>query len=381
VSERVRNEHALFAAMAAGFRGALVQRSMHDHLGLPAPGWMHTLENLRGAVAAAERQLASVHGGVPVLSPGDVQLAQRLREDLRAAADELERRKSSFDVAAGWARWGATVKRELSAAVVFSALFDAPERADELRREFADANAAFAPARQWNVQTPDGLPDSLENDAVLAPGHLRLLGDRIHVQLAALGFAPPGDPPGAWAAFGFDAGDARSWQQAGFGDARIAAAWRLRGFDHESARHLREQGADPAALRQRPATATSTSVHPIVLPDGTAFTVEVANDAATRIQGLMHRDTIPERGGMLFAYADDRPRPVTMRHVRIPLDVAWLRPDGTVAHLERDVPPWREAPVPQDPERARCRFVLELPAGSAQRHAVEVGARLAFDAP
>jgi hypothetical protein len=324
-----------------------------------------------------------------------VQLAQRLHEDLRAAADAMEKplrkikdagRESFLAVAAGLARCAATVERELEAAVVFSALFDAPQRAQEVRREFADSKAMFAPVRQWIAQAPAGAADllqrlALQNDAVLAPGMLRLQADRMQGQLAALGFAPAPDPSAAWVAFGFEAGDAGKWREAGFDDARSAASWRLRDFDPGTARRLRGQGADPAALRRHPAAPATPRTRRVVLPDGSAFTVEVADDAAMRVQGLMYRDAIPARGGMLFVHADDRPRPITMRNVRIPLDVVWLLADGTVVHVEQDVPPWHDAPVPQDPQRARSRLVLELPAGSARAHRVEVGTRLALDAP
>ncbi|WP_158290289.1 M1 family aminopeptidase [Ramlibacter sp. WS9] len=261
--QRLRAEHALLAGMAAGFRGALLQRSLFDRFDLPAPPWMHTPENLRGALGSAERQLALLHRGAPVASRGDIDLAQRLREDLLAAARQLEllvrrladdaRRASFLTVAAGFARATAMIDRELEAALVFAALFD-PESADGLRRAGAEARSALRPARGWIAEPAAGVPTreqrlALQNDAVLAPGLLRRHADRIQAQLAAMGSGKPPGPLAAWGAFGFDGSASKAWRAAGFEDPEIAAGWRLRSFDPQTARRHADQGADPAALR------------------------------------------------------------------------------------------------------------------------------------
>jgi aminopeptidase N/uncharacterized membrane protein (UPF0127 family) len=393
---RLSDELALLAGLAAGFRGALLQRGLFDRFGLPTPPWMHTSENLRGALGTAERQLARLHRGAPVVSSGDIALTQRLREDLLAAADQLARllerlpddvgREGFLKVAAGFARAGAMIERNLEAAIVFTALFG-PEPADGLRRECAETRLAFASARAWIAEPPAGEPTplqrlTLQNEAVLTPGLLRLHAERLQAHLAAIGVGEAPDASSAWAVFGFDARAVQAWRAAGFDDPQSAANWRLRMFDPTTARRHAAEGADPAALRSRPtAPAAALSLLLVSLPDGTVFTVEIANDPATRAQGLVHRDGLPPRGGMLFVHADERPRPISMRHVRIPLDVFWLDADGCVLHSEIDVPAWHEGPVPADPDSSRCRYVLELPAGTALRHRLEIGARFVFAIP
>lgn len=197
---RLRNELALLAGLAAGFRGALLQRNLFDRFGVAPPPWMHTPENLRGALGAAERQLARLHRGVPVVSGADIALAQRLSEDLLAAADQLaglqERlaehagREDFLAVTAGCARVGATIERDLEAAIVFTVLFEL-EPGDKLRRERAETRSAFAAARAWIADPPGGEPTrlqrfALQNDAVLAPGLLRRHAERLQAHLTAL---------------------------------------------------------------------------------------------------------------------------------------------------------------------------------------------------
>ena len=198
---RLRSEKALLAGMAAGFRGALLQRSLFDRFGLAAPSWMHTLENLRGAVGAAERQLALLHRGAPVLSSADITLAQRLQEDLIATADQvaglLDRlpdhagRDDFLTLAVAFARTAAMIERDLEASVVFAALFEA-DQADRLRRESADTRLAFARAREWVAERIVGEPTgaqwrALREDAAVAPDLLRGHARRMQALVAALG--------------------------------------------------------------------------------------------------------------------------------------------------------------------------------------------------
>jgi uncharacterized membrane protein (UPF0127 family) len=73
---------------------------------------------------------------------------------------------------------------------------------------------------------------------------------------------------------------------------------------------------------------------------GTArFGVEIADDPAEQARGLMFRESLAASAGMLFVY----PRPGNpsfwMKNTLIPLDMLFIRPDGTVAHVHsRAVP-------------------------------------------
>ncbi|WGM40235.1 M1 family aminopeptidase [Caulobacter sp. NIBR1757] len=371
----------VLAALNAGFQGALAQRAMLEGLGLTPPPWMHTLQNLRGALAAAERPwLQSLRGPAPV--PTD--LAHRLVEDLEAAAAQLaaltaklpdtKDRDAALIVAAGLARAAITAERRTELAVLAAALTEDEAAARPLRAVLADRRAASAIAQAW-IADPPRIPTrfqrlDLQNDAALAAGQLRLLAQDLRLALE-------GAAPDAWSAFGFDARTTELWRAAGFADAEAAAAWRLRGFAPKAARDLAAQGADPAALRRRP-LANPAPALPVTLPDGTVLKVEQAADPAIRAGGLMNRDSLPPRGGMLFVFPDDRPRPITMAGVRFALDALWLGPDGTIRHIEAAAPAWRPQALPADPERARCRYLLELAAGAVGRLGLKVGDRLAF---
>jgi uncharacterized membrane protein (UPF0127 family) len=104
------------------------------------------------------------------------------------------------------------------------------------------------------------------------------------------------------------------------------------------------------------------------------FMVEFADTDRTREYGLMCRKALAPDRGMLF----DFKQPVDgvafwMRNTLIPLDIVYIRPDGTVLSIARNVPPLNETPVPAG---GRIRAVLELAAGRAAQVGVLPGDRI-----
>lgn len=64
-----------------------------------------------------------------------------------------------------------------------------------------------------------------------------------------------------------------------------------------------------------------------------ALTVEVAITAAQQEQGLMHRTAVPEGRGMAFPFAWPRMASFWMKDTPLPLDLLFVRPDGTIAAI------------------------------------------------
>lgn len=152
----------MLAAMVAGFQGALVQRTMLADQGLPVAPWMHTPENLRGALGAVERTwLQSLRGDTP--PPRD--LAMRLAEDLEAAAADLTRLAGKLadnrdpaaakSVVAGLARAAITAERRAELAVLATAVIDGGPSADPLRADLAERRAESAATRVWTLGPAD----------------------------------------------------------------------------------------------------------------------------------------------------------------------------------------------------------------------------------
>ena len=90
------------------------------------------------------------------------------------------------------------------------------------------------------------------------------------------------------------------------------------------------------------------------------FEVYLAVNPEQRRRGLMYVRSLPERAGMLFVHGYDDLHSMWMKNTFIPLDMLFVRADGSVASIVRNTEPQSlrsiEATEP-------VRYVLELNAG------------------
>ncbi|MCY6380618.1 DUF192 domain-containing protein [Hoeflea prorocentri] len=94
------------------------------------------------------------------------------------------------------------------------------------------------------------------------------------------------------------------------------------------------------------------------------FDVELALTPPERAVGLMHRTHMDQDAGMLFRFDAIRPALMWMKNTLIPLDMIFIRPDGSVADIHRNAQPHSETVI-QSSEPVR--YVLELNAGVVDR--------------
>lgn len=120
---------------------------------------------------------------------------------------------------------------------------------------------------------------------------------------------------------------------------------------------------------------------PHVLVKGERFLVEIADDDASRSQGLMFRDELARNRGMLFIFPDQRLRAFWMRNTRIPLDIIYLDRDLKVVSISANTPPCRAASnrCPSYPSAGPAQYVLEINAGLAAELGLEPGDRIEAD--
>lgn len=64
-----------------------------------------------------------------------------------------------------------------------------------------------------------------------------------------------------------------------------------------------------------------------------AFTVELALTPAEQQHGLMHRKALAAGHGMVFPFAPPRTASFWMKDTPLPLDLLFVRPDGTIAAI------------------------------------------------
>ena len=107
-----------------------------------------------------------------------------------------------------------------------------------------------------------------------------------------------------------------------------------------------------------------------------AFDVELAATAAQRATGLMGREHLGDREGMLFVYEVEGLPRFSMRGMEIPLDLVWIDADGVVAGVTANVSPAPERTSPKvySPPRP-ILYVLEINAGLAESVGIRVGSQ------
>ncbi|WP_156348793.1 DUF192 domain-containing protein [Sphingomonas faeni] len=132
--------------------------------------------------------------------------------------------------------------------------------------------------------------------------------------------------------------------------------------------------SDVAAVATLPLTIKSAN--------GThAFKVESAKTEAEQARGLMFRTDLKPDGGMLFwPYPAKGGEPVVanfwMKNTPSPLDILYIRADGTIARIAENTVPFSEQPIPSgEPVGA----VLELMGGRAAELGIAEGDLVTWD--
>jgi uncharacterized membrane protein (UPF0127 family) len=128
-----------------------------------------------------------------------------------------------------------------------------------------------------------------------------------------------------------------------------------------------------------PAAITPVPGPRVVLPSGAVYAVELARTPEEQAQGLMFRESLPERTGMLFLFSDASPHQFWMKNTMIPLDIVWLDGSGRVLFVSANTPPCRADPCPNYGPEVPAPIVLEIAGGLAAKEKVTVGSRIRFE--
>jgi len=128
----------------------------------------------------------------------------------------------------------------------------------------------------------------------------------------------------------------------------------------------------PAGLMEVPLTIRSANGEP---KREHRFTVEVAASLEEQNAGLMYRRSLAPDRGMIFPY--DPPQSVAfwMKNTLIPLDMIFIRADGTIARIVANTVPLSLEPVPAGEPVAA---VLEIAGGRAAELGIREGDRVSW---
>ncbi|MGZ8312471.1 MAG: DUF192 domain-containing protein [Allosphingosinicella sp.] len=139
--------------------------------------------------------------------------------------------------------------------------------------------------------------------------------------------------------------------------------------------------AEPASNVSQPVPALAPSgleLVPLEIVGGGRthrFTVEVARTSEEQGRGLMFRESLGPNEGMIFPFAAPQPASFWMRNTLIPLDMLFVRQDGTIARIAANTVPLSEESVRSgEPVIA----VLELRGGRSAELGINAGDRVTW---
>lgn len=130
----------------------------------------------------------------------------------------------------------------------------------------------------------------------------------------------------------------------------------------------------PAAITPVPASGPR-----VVLPSGAIYAVELARTPEEQAQGLMFRESLPARRGMIFLFSDAAPHQFWMKNTMIPLDIVWLDGSGRVLFVSANTPPCRADPCPNYGPELPAPVVLEIAGGMAAKERIVAGSTIRLD--
>lgn len=132
----------------------------------------------------------------------------------------------------------------------------------------------------------------------------------------------------------------------------------------------------PAALQAAPSAPSGLPVETITIDTKTgphSFSMEIAADDESREKGLMYRTAMAPDAGMLFDFHTPQLVSFWMENTVLPLDMLFVRADGTIARIKANATPYSRENIPSGEP---VKVVIELNAGRAAALGIAEGARV-----
>ncbi len=100
------------------------------------------------------------------------------------------------------------------------------------------------------------------------------------------------------------------------------------------------------------------------------FDVELALTQEEQMKGLMHRKELAKGAGMLFFFNEPREQRFWMKNTLIPLDLLFIKSNGTIHHIAKQAVPGDLSPIFSN---GKVISVLEINGGLSDELGLEKG--------
>lgn len=115
---------------------------------------------------------------------------------------------------------------------------------------------------------------------------------------------------------------------------------------------------------------TDSILAPIISLD-----IEIADNEYERQTGLMYRNSMQEKRGMLFICKEYQPQSFYMRNTLIPLDIIYIDDAFKIVSFQKNAKPLDETSLPSDKP---AKYVLEINAGLSDTWKLAVGDSISY---
>jgi len=122
--------------------------------------------------------------------------------------------------------------------------------------------------------------------------------------------------------------------------------------------------AAAARAQQLPVVELSTGMHLVH--------AEVADNAGSRMQGLMYRESLPTNAGMVFVFEENALHCMWMKNTLVPLSVAFIDEAGAILNIADMQPRSEQSHCAAKP----ARYALEMNKGWFAQRGIKPGAKL-----
>ncbi len=104
--------------------------------------------------------------------------------------------------------------------------------------------------------------------------------------------------------------------------------------------------------------------------------IEIADTDFDIQTGLMYRDHMGTKRGMLFVFEDEDQRFFYMKNTRIPLDIIYINANRAIVSFQKNATPFDETSLPSS---LPAKYVLEINAGLADTWNLKVGDSISWN--
>ncbi|NQV39809.1 MAG: DUF192 domain-containing protein [Nitrosopumilus sp.] len=117
-----------------------------------------------------------------------------------------------------------------------------------------------------------------------------------------------------------------------------------------------------------------------ILIDDVPLEVQIADSEPRRVRGLMFQDQLPYDEGMIFVFTEPGLYSLWMLNMQFPLDMIWFDQDGSIVHIEKNIPPCKtvveittcQSIIPDN----EASYVLEVTAGFVDQNNITRDSKL-----